>query len=98
MDSEVVHQGVLPLNMPAGKITQFPTKLETVTYVLNMGIITIESILYQNNDFWSILGNKATLRLGMCEPSEDKPVELLTVLCEAVLSWWIANKIWISNL
>jgi hypothetical protein len=98
MNSEVVHQGVLTLNMPAGKITQCSTKIETLTYVLNMGIITIESILYQNDDFRNIMGNNATLSLGMCEPSEDKPVELLTVWCEAVLSGWIVNKIWISNL
>ena len=97
MNSEVVHQGVQPLILPANKITQSPKKFEKLTYVLNMGIITIESILYQNDDFGNILGNNPTLRLGMCEPSEDKPVELLTIWCEAVLSRWIVNKIWISK-
>jgi hypothetical protein len=73
-------------------------KIEKLTYELNMGIITIESILYQNDDLGNILGNNPTLRLGMCEPSEDKTVELLTIRCEAVLSRWTVNKIWISNL
>jgi hypothetical protein len=63
-----------------------------------MGIITVESILYQNDDFGNILVNDSNLSLGMYEPSEDKSVELLTIWCEAVLSRWTVNKIWISNL
>jgi hypothetical protein len=98
MHSEVVHRGVLPLNIPAGKITQRSQKLEMFKYVLNIGIIKIESILYQNDDFENILGNNPTLRLDMCEPSEDKAVELLTIWCEAVMSRWNINKIWISDL
>jgi len=42
MNSDVAHRGVLPLNMTAGKMAQSPKKLETFTYVLNVGIITTE--------------------------------------------------------
>jgi len=39
----------------------------------------VKSILYHNDDFRNILGNSPTLSLGMCEPSENTPMELLTI-------------------